>query len=249
MSDDSIFAKEEEIIRESEEILTSDEFREDPLAVHYEKLLDRYKKLFSQTKRIIRMSDKIQMELNLLTVKLEKLSTVDELTEIGNRRGFEDLFLKEWLRACRRAESISLLLIDIDYFKKYNDTCGHLEGDSCLRMVAGAIRSSLKRPEDFVARFGGEEFIVVLPSTDVAGALKVAEKIHLNVANLAIEHPGSSVNACVTVSIGAASTIPCCTADRKLLLAASDRALYKAKNQGRNRTYMDDVQPSPASSL
>jgi diguanylate cyclase (GGDEF)-like protein len=195
------------------------------------------------------MSDMMQMELNLLSEKLERLSTVDELTEVGNRRAFDDLFLKEWLRACRRTESISLLLIDIDYFKSYNDLHGHLEGDSCLRMVAGAIRTSLKRPEDFVARFGGEEFIVVLPSTDVAGALKVAEKIHLNVANLAVEHPGSSVNAYVTVSIGAAATIPCRTADRKLLLAASDQALYKAKNQGRNRTCTDDVQSSPASSL
>jgi diguanylate cyclase (GGDEF)-like protein len=249
MSDDSIFSKEEEVIRESEEILTSSGFRENSLAVHYAKLLERYKKLFSQTRRIIRMSDLMQMELNLLSEKLERLSTVDELTEIGNRRAFDDLFLKEWLRACRRTESISLLLIDIDYFKNYNDLHGHLEGDSCLRMVSGAIRSSLKRPEDFVARFGGEEFVVVLPSTNMDGALKVAEKIHLNVANLGIENPGSSVSGRVTVSIGAAATIPCRTADRMLLLGASDQALYKAKNQGRNRTCVNDIQASSASSL
>jgi diguanylate cyclase (GGDEF)-like protein len=247
MCNDSIFSKEEEVIRESEEILTSSEFLENSLAIHYAKLLERYKKLFSQTRRIIRMSDMMQQELNLLSEKLERLSTVDELTEVGNRRAFDDLFLKEWLRACRRTESISLLLIDIDYFKNYNDLHGHLEGDSCLRMVAGAIRSSLKRPEDFVARFGGEEFIVVLPSTDVAGALKVAEKIHLKVAGLVIENPGSSVSGRLTVSIGAAATIPCRTMDRMLLLAASDQALYKAKNQGRNRTCVDDVQASPSS--
>lgn len=230
-----MFSREELTIRDAEEILAREEFRGNPLVSHYEELLVRYRKLLNDTRRVIRISDMMQKELNCLSERLEDLSNVDQLTDIANRRSFDGLFEKEWLRARRRMEAVSMLMIDIDYFKKFNDLYGHIAGDTCLRAVADGIRSSLKRQEDFVARFGGEEFVVVLPSTDREGAQVLAEAIRSRIEGLGITHGGSSVAPYVTVSIGASTAVPARVAERTRLLAASDEALYVAKKEGRNR--------------
>ncbi len=245
MSDGSIFADEEKTIEEAEEILAACEYGDHPLVGRYAELLKKYKKLYSQTRRMIRMSDRMQKELNLLTEKLDKLSYVDKLTGVANRRYFDESFEKEWLRAGRRGEPIGLLMIDIDYFKKYNDFYGHIEGDNCLGLVAGAIESSLKRPEDFVTRYGGEEFVVVLPTTDCEGAVHVAERILSTVGKLAIKHEESPISGQVTISIGVSSIIPSSDKSCKHLLAASDSALYEAKRQGRNRIWSTCRKESP----
>ncbi|NMC50264.1 MAG: diguanylate cyclase [Desulfovibrio sp.] len=176
-----------------------------------------------------------ERELEALTEKLEQLSNQDGLTSVGNRRRFDEVYEKEWMRSRRDGLPLSLLMIDIDCFKAYNDTYGHLKGDSCLKVVAEAISKSLKRPGDFVARYGGEEFVVVLPATDVKGALAIAGEVRGNVRDLHMEHATSTAADVVTVSIGIASMVPRADIDPRELLSASDGALYLAKTNGRNR--------------
>ncbi len=176
-----------------------------------------------------------ERELEALTEKLEQLSNQDGLTSVGNRRRFDEVYEKEWMRSRRDGLPLSLLMIDIDCFKAYNDTYGHLKGDACLKVVAEAISKSLKRPGDFVARYGGEEFVVVLPATDVKGALAIAGEIRGSVRDLDMEHATSTTADVVTVSIGIASMVPRADIDSRELLSASDGALYLAKTNGRNR--------------
>lgn len=176
-----------------------------------------------------------ERELEALTRKFEILSNQDGLTGVPNRRCFEDVFRKEWLRSRRDGTPLSAMMIDIDYFKSYNDTYGHLQGDTCLRQVAGAIQAALKRPGDFAARFGGEEFVAVLPGTDVAGALSVAGAIRANVRAASIPHSGSPEGGMLTVSIGISGAVPTMNLEPEDLLAAADEALYQAKSAGRHR--------------
>lgn len=177
-----------------------------------------------------------ERELERLARKLEKMSNLDGLTGIANRRCFDDTLVKEWVRNGREDSPLGLLMIDIDHFKSYNDTLGHVDGDTCLCAVAEAIRAAVHRPGDMVARYGGEEFAVILPNTDFAGARAVADNIHANLAKTCIHHPNSTVGCTVTVSIGVTSGIPTCQTTPEHLLNAADRALYQAKQSGRNRT-------------
>ncbi|MBU0483829.1 MAG: diguanylate cyclase [Proteobacteria bacterium] len=179
---------------------------------------------------------KVTNKLKQANENLQRLSYLDGLTGIGNRRYFDELYDKEWRQARRASVNISLLMIDIDYFKAFNDLYGHQSGDDCLRDVAQSISDSLRRPVDFVARYGGEEFAVILPQTDIMGAEVVAANIIKDISVLAITHGGSMVNNLVTVSIGAASIVPHRDEDSsRLLVRLADEALYKAKNDGRNR--------------
>ncbi len=171
----------------------------------------------------------------LLNEKLREMSYVDGLTGVANRRKFDEYLEAEWERARRMGRPLSLLLIDIDFFKRFNDIMGHLEGDECLRKVARAIRDSLRRGVDLVARYGGEEFAVILPETDLTQAEKIAERIREAVMNLNIPHPGSDVSDRVTVSVGVVSVIPQEGMSREDLIEMADRALYLAKKRGRNR--------------
>lgn len=177
-----------------------------------------------------------ERELERLARKLEKMSNLDGLTGIANRRCFDDALVKEWVRNGREDSPLGLLMIDIDHFKSYNDALGHVDGDNCLCGVADAIRSAVHRPGDMVARYGGEEFVVILPNTDYKGALAVADNIHANLAKTCIVHPKSTVGCTVTVSIGVTSAVPTCQTTPENLLHAADRALYQAKQSGRNRT-------------
>jgi diguanylate cyclase (GGDEF)-like protein len=177
-----------------------------------------------------------ERELERLARKLERISNLDGLTGLANRRCFDDTLVQEWVRNGRADTHLGLLMVDIDHFKHYNDALGHVDGDACLRRVAEAIRAVVHRPGDLVARYGGEEFAVILPNTDYTGAVAVAENIHASIAEIGIMHPNSAVSCAVTVSIGAASGIPMCSTTPKHLIQAADRALYEAKQSGRNRT-------------
>lgn len=169
-------------------------------------------------------------------------SYTDELTKIANRRKFNEILSLEWNRAKRSGDYLSLLLLDIDLFKKYNDYYGHMQGDECLYKVAQELNKGLKRPADFVARWGGEEFVCVLPDTDKAGAMVVAEELRQAILNLKIPHQMSSVNEYVTVSVGVAMVKPSTTNNTlEQLLKSTDSALYSAKELGRNRVFAVSV--------
>jgi diguanylate cyclase (GGDEF)-like protein len=184
-------------------------------------------------------------ELQQENERLLALVNVDELTQIGNRRHFDSCLRAEWKHNARDESPISLILCDIDYFKIYNDTYGHQAGDSCLRSVAQAIRRSLQRPADVAARYGGEEFAIVLPQTDAAGALLVAERIRTKVKALNIVFNPNSVeclpNSVMTISLGIASVVPGPENDAATLVLAADEALYDSKRHGRDRITMSTL--------
>jgi diguanylate cyclase (GGDEF)-like protein len=165
---------------------------------------------------------------------LENLSLTDELTQLANRRAFNSMLEREWARSCRYELEISLLLIDIDYFKKYNDHYGHQAGDQVLRQVAEVLRKTVQRREDLAARYGGEEFAIVLATTGLDSALVLAERVRRGVEELAIPHAGSEVADCLTLSIGVASCTPLGSGESGCFVECADRALYRAKEAGRN---------------
>ena len=175
--------------------------------------------------------------LSELNLRLEALSNSDGLLGIANRRYFDQTLDSEWRRAMRLGQAVSLLMIDVDHFKLYNDCYGHQAGDRCLRAIAQAVRSpaALKRPGDLLARYGGEELVVLLPNTERAGALCTAQAIQRAIAALQLPHGGSPVAAEVTVSIGAATQWPVRQSAPAALLTSADQALYAAKEAGRNR--------------
>jgi diguanylate cyclase (GGDEF)-like protein/PAS domain S-box-containing protein len=167
--------------------------------------------------------------------ELERLSVTDGLTGIANRRYFDRLLEIEWERARRTRESIALIMADIDYFKPYNDHDGHLAGDECLRRVSAALRDCLRRSSDLVARYGGDEFAVLLPVTRAEGSRHVAELIQRRLTDLRLEHRSSPISDRVTMSIGAAATVPQDGQICSWLIEAADACLYEAKRQGRNQ--------------
>lgn len=180
-----------------------------------------------------------QMKLEELNMTLLKLANQDGLTGIANRRYFNERYQEEWARAARKKTNISLVMMDVDHFKNYNDSYGHIEGDTCLRRVAGAVGAVVNRPCDVIARYGGEEFIVVLPDTDFSGSNVVAEKMRMSVEGLEIPHSSSAISDHVTISLGAASTIPNHEMDPNVLVKLVDNCLYQAKRAGRNRVYTE----------
>lgn len=183
---------------------------------------------------------KIEHELIEANDRLSKLSAIDPLTGIANRRIFEELYLKEWKRAYRTRRPLALLMLDVDFFKQLNDTYGHTVGDECLQKVAQAIQSSLKRPMDMVARYGGEEFAVILPETDASGAEVVAEDIRQQVEQLMLPQATSKEHKQLTVSIGLAACTPEQERGARELLICADQALYAAKHAGRNCIMVGD---------
>ena len=171
---------------------------------------------------------------------LRELSTLDGLTEIANRRFFDEYAEKEWKRVQRDKKPFAVIMIDLDSFKAYNDTYGHQRGDVCLKKVAGVIKGAMKRPADLAARYGGEEFVLVLPETDKDGACKLAEQLRQEVINLKEEHQNNTSGKWVTISLGAATEIAEPGKSFSDLLAKADKALYEAKGSGRNRTSFFD---------
>jgi diguanylate cyclase (GGDEF)-like protein len=180
-------------------------------------------------------------KLQAANQELERLATLDGLTQIPNRRRFDDYLRQEALRMAREHAPLSLILCDVDFFKPYNDTYGHLAGDACLIQVAKAISYAVKRPGDLAARYGGEEFAIVLPNTDSRGAMQVAQAIREEIQQLRLPHAASSVSQQVTVSLGIASVLPGCPYSVKTLIGTADQALYQAKREGRDRFQLKKV--------
>lgn len=174
-------------------------------------------------------------EQKRLEEQLRNMAMRDGLTGISNRRSFDEAFAREWRRMQRECGELSIILIDIDFFKSYNDTYGHQEGDTCLKAVAAAIDRSVHRAGDLAARYGGEEFVVLLPATDINAAVDLAERIRMTVEELSIPHTASGAAPHITISLGVASIVPGQTVSPEMLLNFADQGLYAAKASGRNR--------------
>jgi diguanylate cyclase (GGDEF)-like protein len=198
-------------------------------------------KLNEQTKIIEEKTKALEekiVQLELIEKKLNYLIRIDELTGVYNRRAFREIFDLEWARTIRSNGSFSALMIDIDNFKTFNDTYGHLKGDECLKDIAKIIEKTLRRVTDKVARLGGEEFIVLLPETDSKGAQLIAEEIRKNIEGLEIVNEGVDTSEFVTVSIGISSVIPTKFIEEKEFINHADKALYTAKKNGRNMVHV-----------
>jgi diguanylate cyclase (GGDEF)-like protein len=189
---------------------------------------------------LLEESQELQASLQQSEARFRELANADGLTGLPNRRSFDEQLEQEWHRALLRKHSLALLLIDVDLFKSYNDLCGHMGGDDCLRRIGQAISDALPRSSDVVSRFGGEEFAVILPEMEAGTALEVAETIRTAVTAIQVPHEGSPMGI-QTVSIGVAATVPEEEDSVVSLLKASDAALYRAKNLGRNRVEGDPV--------
>jgi diguanylate cyclase (GGDEF)-like protein len=177
---------------------------------------------------VVRARVRTQLTLKAQADLLRELAFVDGLTGVHNRRHFDERFIAEARRAQRTRAPLAIVLADVDHFKRYNDALGHLAGDDCLRRVASALRACLRRPTDLLARYGGEEFVCLLPDTDLAGAIGVAQLMEDTVRALSLPHPG--VEGCVTISLGVSAAT-----QAQGLVEAADRALYLAKAAGRGR--------------
>ncbi len=195
--------------------------------------IDYIVKPYSAT--IVKAKVKNHMELKLYRDMLKNASRVDGLTGIDNRRRFDETIESEWKRAFRQRDSLSLLMLDIDFFKLYNDTYGHQAGDECLRQIAMTLAKNLKRPGDLAARYGGEEFACVLPGVSPEGVVKIAGRMHTAVRELAIPHEDSDVAEIVTASIGVTTMMPADNEGWEKLVERADKALYQAKQEGRDR--------------
>lgn len=178
---------------------------------------------------------KMEDELLSLNKKLEALALQDGLTGVANRRLFDQNLKSEWFRSVRDRQPLSLIVIDIDYFKQYNDRYGHIQGDECLIRIAHALNNIPLRSTDLFARYGGEEFVLLLPKAELGPTLEIAEKFRTAIINLAIPHEDSGVSDRVTISLGVASVTPSADSEPSSLLAEADRMLYQAKEMGRNR--------------
>ncbi|MBW4461926.1 MAG: diguanylate cyclase [Nodosilinea sp. WJT8-NPBG4] len=183
----------------------------------------------------------LNQKLKLVNAELNRLATVDGLTEIANRRSFDQALDLEWQRARRQQKYLSLILCDIDYFKPYNDNYGHLAGDDCLRKVAQMLSTVVKRPGDLVARYGGEEFVLLLPDTTLDGSIEIVEQVQAAIAQCPLPHEYSEVSSNLTLSFGLVCHCPTVKEHSpRELIHRADLALYEAKAQGRNRYVVGD---------
>jgi two-component system, chemotaxis family, response regulator WspR len=205
--------------------ILKDENIQDTFLIAVEKVMEKHR-LEMQNKQLL-------AELELKNEELRRIALIDGLTGIANRRYFDDFSNREWRRAIRESTPFAIIMIDIDFFKLYNDSYGHQKGDDCLRSVAQALAGALRRPSDLIARYGGEEFVAILPNTKEDGARIVAEYMEKNITKLKIRHNKSQVSDTITVSMGIGSVTPKRGSDVLELLSLVDKALYEAKRQGR----------------
>lgn len=187
------------------------------------------------TYRDITEKKRAAVEIEAANRKLKRLANLDGLTQVANRRYFDSYLEQQWKAALRDQQPLSLILLDVDFFKCYNDHYGHLAGDRCLVAIAQTTQTTAQRPTDLVARYGGEEFAIILPETPLSGAIIIAEQIQTAIQALKLDHAASEISPSVTVSLGIASLIPQADTDIETLINRADTALYAAKRQGRNR--------------
>jgi diguanylate cyclase (GGDEF)-like protein len=183
---------------------------------------------------------RLQQQFQAANRELLRLANLDSLTQLANRRCFDQHFAQEWRRLAREQLPLALIICDIDYFKQYNDTYGHLAGDACLRQVSDLLQACIQRPADLVVRYGGEEFAILLPNTTTIGAMHIAQQIQTEIHKLQKAHAGSTISPYLTVSQGIATLIPDLEIEPNFLIAAADQALYRAKQSGRDRFMVDN---------
>jgi len=201
----------------------------------FHSLIKEYRRLLKQLRRVTKISDRATGTLNNSKHDLLDKVHFDALTGIYNRRFMEDSLKRIIKSLSRSGDILSVLMMDVDFFKKYNDTYGHSEGDECLKTIAETIKNSLSRANDFAVRYGGEEFAVLLPGTDRVGAEYIAQKILENVRAKKITHEKSDVSEFVTISIGITSHKPDNTLEGSDFIRKADKALYQSKQNGRNQ--------------
>tara|TARA_R110002110_G_scaffold36071_19_gene120873 strand:- start:6240 stop:7163 length:924 start_codon:yes stop_codon:yes gene_type:complete len=189
---------------------------------------------------VVRARVKNHIELKRYRDFLTEIAFVDGLTQIPNRRRYDEFLDTEWRRAIRQESSLSMILMDIDHFKQFNDTYGHLEGDRCLQEIAAALENTLHRPADLAARYGGEEFACLLPETDMTGAMHLAEKLRAAIEQLKLPHKSSQTAEYVTISVGVSSVVATTEQASEDLFKLADKALYTAKETGRNKVVSAD---------
>ncbi len=199
----------------------------------------RVRIMLHQQGELMRLVRERTQQLEEANRKLAQISYLDAVTEVSNRRSFEEELTMEWRRSTRTGSRLSLLMLDIDAFKAFNDTLGHQAGDDCLKKVAAVIDEGVRRAGDVVARYGGEEFAVLLPDTDLSGASALAERIRAAVEDRNIVHPATQ--RAVTVSVGVATASGRDDGQASQLVRAADAALYRAKADGRNRVRISDT--------
>lgn len=219
--------------------ITGKESEEDEIKGFEMGASDYITKPFNST--VVKARVNTQAELKRNRDYMERISYLDGLTGIANRRKFDEFLDQSWNFAMRQSLPIALIMIDIDLFKTYNDHYGHPKGDACVKQIAQALATSLVRKTDLVARYGGEEFVCVLPGVELESAVITAEKLRQSVLSLQIPHAHSSVSDFVTISLGAAAIIPPMNAPFSLLIHAADTALYISKETGRNRVSSADT--------
>ncbi len=184
---------------------------------------------------VVKARVRTHLTLKLQYDLLRSIALVDGLTGVANRRKFDEDISADWRQCFREQKPLSLIMADVDFFKRYNDRYGHQAGDDCLSSVAQALSKTVRRPYDLVARYGGEEFACILPKTDHSGAVEIAEKMQKHVRALGIEHSASDIDRVVTISLGVATMTPTGDLEFKVLIEAADKQLYKAKKTGRAR--------------
>lgn len=231
-----LYEKEGQVLSHAKEYLGQLQCGEAELRVEeYAALAGEYEQLLRQLKWIARISDLTTLELNTDKATLMDKVNVDALTEIYNRRFLMTNLQQNFEELRNAGKWLTLMMLDVDFFKNYNDIYGHSMGDNCLRKIAGTIHGCLSGADDFVVRYGGEEFVAVLPDADEERGSMIAEKILESVRNLGIPHEKSSVSDCVTISIGLISSIPQQGQKMEQYIDKADAALYMSKNSGRNR--------------
>lgn len=207
--------------------------------VHVSVLKHRIRQVLRERELVTHLAS-VNQQLATANRELQRLTRIDSLTQVANRRYFQEILLTEWGRAARQNHNLSLLLCDVDFFKEYNDRYGHLGGDRCLQEVSQILKQSALRPADLVARYGGEEFAIILPETDAQGAYCIAQRIHMNLSKAALPHARSKISDFLTLSIGGACTIPMLSLEPETLVDAADKALYLAKARGRNQIFFEE---------
>lgn len=232
---DDLFEREQNILERA--LSYQEKARQDGVCrfEEYAAIVKEYRRLLKQLRRITRISDKTTIDLNISKLHLLDKVYSDELTGIYNRRFLEESLPQIIPPLSQPGSTLSVLMIDVDFFKRYNDTYGHSKGDECLHAVAQAIKECLVRPEDFVARYGGEEFIAVMPDMDGPETCLLAQRILDRVQGCRIPHEKNEASAYVTVSVGAVTGETVYSRNAEAYIAKADKALYMSKQNGRNR--------------